>query len=124
MKTVAEIKAIVAECSYLDWDIRLRMDGDRPYVQVFGFGLDPHSGKDESWSGRKWMLSSHMCDNEIVRTCHKAIETAVLHEMNEHFKFKDFPIANPHLNFDILVDLAREGHDLFQVRKNIIHGAE
>ena len=74
--TVQEIRAIVAECRFEDWDIEVRMDGTRPYLQVHvANGRDAETGLPMEWTGRKWMLSPHMCKNEIVATAFKAVMT-------------------------------------------------
>lgn len=93
------IENIVSKISYLDWIIKVRYDDNRPYLQVYGHGSSPKGNSEEKWSGRKWWLSPHMCENEIVNTAYKAIEAAVLHEMREHFKFRNVAIFNPHLDY-------------------------
>jgi hypothetical protein len=52
---------------------------------------------------RKWYLSSHACESEIIRTAYKAIEAAELHELQENFIYCGQRIFDPHLN---LTDLA------------------
>lgn len=123
MFTDAEIAEIVSNVAYLDWEIKLRWDRDRPYIQVHGHGPDPKDGmRDAQWSGRKWMLSPHMCKNEIIRTAYKAIECAVAHEMNECFLYKGQAIMTPHMDYEEIVTIM-EDHNCSDSRDNGMQGA-
>lgn len=103
--TLDEVKTIVFDCRYLiGWDILVKLDNDRPYLQISVDDTDNFTGLPLRWTGRKWFLSYHMCKNEIVNTAYKAIETAVMHEMRENFLYKNTAIFNPHLDPDKLVD--------------------
>jgi len=130
MKTLPEIMEIVGQCEYLDWDIRLRLDGGigegapgyRPYVQIFGNGPNPKNNNEiEGWSGRKWFISPHMCTNEIVRTCYKAIHCAVLHEMNEMFLYKEQAVFTPHMDYDEIASIMKV-RSLIDARDNGMQG--
>lgn len=122
MFTVTEIDEIVANVSYLDWEIRLLLDGPRPYIQVFGHGSDPKDGmRDAQWSGRKWFVSQHMCKNEIIRTAYKAIECAVAHEMNENFLYKGVAVMTPHMDYEEIVDIMTD-HDCIDAREDGMQG--
>jgi hypothetical protein len=117
-----EIRDIVSKISYLDWDIRLKHDGDRPYIQIYGHGPDPKDGmRDAQWSGRKWFVSPHMCQNEIIRTAYKAIECAVAHEMNENFLYRGVAIMTPHMDYDEIVDVMTD-HDCIDAREDGMQG--
>lgn len=107
MKTFDDIANILSLVKYDEpgWEIRLRKDGFRPYLQVYcTSGICNVTGNRLEWSGRKWMLSYHMCKSEVVRTAYKAIHAAVLHEMNEKFTYKDVCIFDPHLDVDALAE--------------------
>lgn len=107
-RTVEEISSVLNNVKYNEngWIVALKMDGDRPYLQVIcEEGVCNVTGEPLSWSGRKWMLSYYMTDTEIVRTAHKAIEAAVLHEMNEKFTYKGVSVCDPHIPIDALVEL-------------------
>jgi hypothetical protein len=105
-KTNEQISNLINLCKYRDWDISLRYDGSeyikgrkestQPYVQIQFDAPDSFTGVVERQYCRKWKLSYYMTDSEIVRTVYKAIEAAVLHEMQEEFKFMDEPIFRPH----------------------------
>ena len=118
-----ELRDIVSKVAYLDWEIRLMHDGDRPYLQVHGHGPDPKEGmRDAQWSGRKWFISPHMCKNEIIRTAYKAIECAVAHEMNEVFLYKGVAIMTPHVDYEEIVTIMND-HNCSDSREDGMQGA-
>jgi hypothetical protein len=53
---------------------------------------------NERWTGRRWVISRHMTDSEVVQTCLKAVLTAEEHEAREKFTFMDKPVFGPHIN--------------------------
>ncbi len=117
-----EIGEIIDRIEYLDWEIRLRSDGPRPYLQIFGHGPNPKNDMiEEDWSGRKWFISPHMCINEIIRTAYKAIDCAVQHEMNEMFLYKGQPVFTPHMDYDEIAEIM-EDHSLTNARDNGMQG--
>lgn len=122
MYSVQEIQAIVAECSFEDWNIKVRMDGTRPYLQIHApNGRDSETGLPMEWTGRKWMLSPHMCKNEIVMTAFKAVMTAMEHEVRESFRYRGTAIFNPHQDPDALVDFVSNRANI-QERADVAFG--
>lgn len=65
------------------------------------------TGNEVSWRGRKWLLSEHMTDGEIVQTVFKAVLTAMEHEVRELFLYRGHSIFDPHYDIDKLVELRR-----------------
>ncbi len=63
------------------------------------------TGSDMRWKGRKWMLSQHMTDGEIVQTTFKAVLTALEHEAREKFTYRGVSIFDPHYDIEALVKL-------------------
>lgn len=128
MLTIHEIRTIVGNMKYLDWEIALKIDPrsihetgmkdeqpGRPYIQIFGHGPDPSNNmEDTPWSSRKWTLSYSMCKNEIIRTALKAIEGAVAHEMYENILYKGYAIFTPHMDYDIQVEMMQKLGDGFK----------
>lgn len=103
-KTLAEIERVISCCRFEPWVISVKLDGARPYLQV----SDPHgvcnvTGERKPWSGRKWLLSYHMTDTELVKTALKAVLSAVEHEALEKFTFLGVTIFDPHLSLKALV---------------------
>lgn len=101
MQTLESIKAIVANCQFNDWTFYVGNDG-RTYLQVLFKDKDRISGEESIQRCRKWYLSDHMVNSEVVRTAYKAVEAAVIHEAQEAFKYKGARVYNPHLDLDDL----------------------
>ncbi len=105
MQTIENIERIVSEISFKDWTIKIgQYECKTPYLQVLFYDNDRITGGPELQRCRKWILSYHMVDSEVVRTAFKAIEAAMLHEVQEEFKYRGVRVYNPHLDLDELVD--------------------
>lgn len=118
MLSLDRIKELVSQCTFEDWEINVRMDGDRPYLQVHVInGKDADTGEHLEWTGRKWLLSYHMVPNEIVSTAFKAVSTAMEHEIRENFRFKGVSIFNPHIDPEMMAEIVSKG-DIIQEREN------
>jgi hypothetical protein len=102
MITDKEIWELVAQIHYLDWRLEFKNDSG-PYLQWTFIAEDSDTGKPTIQKARKWKLSYHMIAQEIERTAHLALQQAVLHEMNEQYKYKGVAIRHPHMNPDFLV---------------------
>ncbi|MBD9542237.1 hypothetical protein IB276_22595 [Ensifer sp. ENS04] len=79
------------------------------YAQIVDLeGEDNVTGEPLVWHGRKWMLSPHKKDNEIVTTVFKALMTALEHEAREQFFYKGVAILNPHFDLEKMVEFHRQ----------------
>lgn len=52
--------------------------------------------KPMPWWGRKWLISQHMTDGEIVQTAWLAFQVASEHEAREQFTYQGQAIFDPH----------------------------
>lgn len=80
--------------------------GGRIYLQVIYVAKDKNTGHYEEWKGRKWYLSEHMLDDEIVKTAYAACKAAVEHEVMESFRVDDKILFNPHTPFNVLLGVS------------------
>lgn len=71
----------------------------RVYIQIVYDAKCTKTGKIESWSSRKWYLSEHMTEDEVVKTLYAAFEMCVKHEVMEGFKYDNKPVFNPHTSY-------------------------
>jgi hypothetical protein len=60
------------------------------------------------WRGRKWFLSEHMTDGEVVQTALMACLAASEHEIREQFKYRGVSIFDPHYDIERLVELRKD----------------
>ena len=58
-----------------------------------------------------------MCRQEVVSAVYGAIEKAELHEIREFFRYKGASIFNPHLDPDVLAEVAKK-KESFNMRDN------
>jgi len=102
MITNEELQTIVGNISYKPgWQILLKMDETRPYIQIQAETADSITLERAMWRSAKHYLSYHMCRQEVVSSVFHAIERAELHEMREFFRYKGASIYNPHLDPDV-----------------------
>lgn len=89
------------------WHHKITVREDCLTYQIACNGYCNISGSRMEWTGRKWFLSRHMTDGEIVQTVFKACLTAQEHEMRERFLYKGAAIFDPHYDIEKLVELRR-----------------
>lgn len=107
MQTKETLQKFIDEMEFNDWDFHLRFTNDVPYLQIRFTEPDNYTGEMKEWGCRKWMLSYHMCDDEVLSTALKAVLAAVEHEAREQFKWKGQPIYRPHYSPHALYELSR-----------------
>ena len=61
-----------------------------------------------NWKGRKWYLSSHMTEDEVIKTAYLAFKMAVEHEVMESFKINGVALFNPHVDYKELVKISHK----------------
>lgn len=98
-----ELKEIISQIKYKDWNFVLEQKGDGFLLQVTFMGEDSVTGEVCLQKCRKWYISSHSCLSEIVSTAYKAVQAAEEHEMRERFSYKGRLIYNPHFHPDDVV---------------------
>lgn len=130
-----EIEQIINRIKYKDWFIyfngkegtydnshtgllSFKADKNLPirdyYIQVHFFDIDKSKnqadgeGVPELQKCRKWRISPHMTETEIVRTAFKAIEAAVIHETQEDFTYRGLAVYNPHFDINVFLEAADE----------------
>lgn len=126
MMTKGTMAAIVYAITYKPgWHVSFKTpDDDRPYVQLevstlSDATLDPTGKSIERtpWKSGKRYLSEHMCSQEIVGAVLGLIQDAEMHEVREWFRYRGASIYNPHLDPDVLVQVARKASS-FVTREN------
>jgi len=80
--------------------------GDRIYIQLVYAAPCTKEDTNKSWKGRKWYLSEHMTENEIIFTAYTAYEMCLRHEMMETFKINGIILVNPHVDYKELLKVS------------------
>ena len=108
MQTLESIKTLIKGIKFNDWDFIVNTTKEVPYVQIKFWAPGSFAGSDklELQSCRKWILSYHMCDEEIVSTAFKAMLAAIEHEAREQFLWEGQAIYRPHLDIRTLHDIS------------------
>jgi hypothetical protein len=100
------------EARILDTLITFRVEKDnefpngRIFIQPTYFARCTKSNQTKNWHGRKWYLSRHMTDDEIIKTAFAAFEGAVKHEVLEGFRINGKALFNPHTNYEALLEIS------------------
>lgn len=108
MNPFDRLSGLVSRITYPAFSFTVGQDEgkERPYywlrVEVAD-GFCTQTGEPMHWCGRKWRLSEHMTDGEVVFTAFKALITALEHEARELFKFDGVAVADPHPDIHLLV---------------------
>lgn len=85
-----------------------RPDDGRIFIQVTYEGPCTVTGEVKEWHGRKWYLSDHMTEDEVVKTCYAAFKATVEHEVMEGFTHFGDRVFNPHASFRALIAAGRQ----------------
>jgi hypothetical protein len=106
------------------WTIEYGTQDNRPFIQATvdersDLTMDP-TGKSQErqpWKSGKRYLSPHICRQEVIGAVLGLIKDAEMHEVHEWFRYRGAAIYNPHLDPDVLVEVARRKSS-FNVRVN------
>jgi len=110
-RVFAIISRLSIEAFGTEFMIRVDRDNKDPingrvFLQVKYQAPCTKTGHTQEWSGRKWYLSEHMTDDEVVKTAYSAFRAAVEHEVMEGFKVDGIILFNPHVNFEELLKVS------------------
>lgn len=114
MKTIENIREVLSRVSFPNYVFNVRENTAGLYLQIACDGKCNVTGADGRWFSRKWSLSYHMTDGEIVQTAFKAVMTAVEHEVREMFTYRDTTIFDPHYDVEKLVELRRQADSVVE----------
>jgi hypothetical protein len=122
---IQTITALLHEISYKpNWHIAFYATPESMYIQLeVSNSIDSVSRETVDWKSGKRYLSQYMCRQEIIGVVYSLIEAAEIHEMREWFRYKGASIYNPHLDPDVLVEVARKASS-FNCRDNAMDMTE
>ena len=102
---IGRILAVLGAIKFNDWRFVLSQEGSNFFLHIEADETCNVTGKAHTWKSRKWRMSQHMTDGEIVQTAFKAVMTAMEHEVREQFSFMNQTIFDPHYDIYKLVEL-------------------
>lgn len=90
---------------------RLRIEedvkfGGRIFPQVLYEAPCTKDGRNMPLRGRKWYLSNHMTEGEVIFTAYTAFELTIKHEIMESFKIGGVTLVNPHVDYKKLLEIS------------------
>ncbi len=116
MKTdVSIIQSIIARiesrCLGVKVAFRVERDnktekGGRIFIQAYYAAPCTETKERDFWWGRKFYLSDHMTEDEIIKTVYLAFKLAVEHEIMESFKVDGKILFNPHIDYRALLEIS------------------
>lgn len=100
---IDKIREVVKRCAFQEYIFDVHLDGrGEIFLQASYMEADTVTGVIESQLTRRWFISPHMTDSEIVRTAFKCIITSMEHRTREWFTYKGRAIFGPHFDVDVL----------------------
>lgn len=101
-------RGLLADVEFRDWTVALEEDGESLYLQWTFYAPDASDPKiHRQQRCRKWRVSYHSSDAELVQTAWAAALMAVEHEAREDFKYQGYRIYGPHASLDALTANAK-----------------
>lgn len=81
-----------------DWHFNVTGKGDGFLLQLVYYEPDSdHPGSLPVRQGtRKWYVSSHSTETEVVRTAYKCVLCSLEHRLGEHFRYQGSRVYGPH----------------------------
>lgn len=112
-----QVKDILGDVDYPGLAIEfVAGGGSAGSVRVRAWRPDMSDGELKLQLGRRWPLSEHMVESEVVQTVFSAIEWWEEHERRENFRYLGQKVFSPHLDLGKLATALRLGALTEQVR--------
>lgn len=107
-KTLADIKAIISQISFMDRTFRILEKGDGFLLQLqyYEADIENPTGPPLLQRARKWYISPWMTETEIVETAFAACRRSMDHMLKEHFTYQGQRVYSPHFDIKARLDLA------------------
>lgn len=115
MKTLGELRSIVDQTEFENYEIKVFQEGSKIYLQAIYMEPDIVTQEMLGQYTRKWLLSLHMTKSEVVQTVFKCCLTSMEHRTRESFKYRGKRIFGPHFDVDGLWELC--ANQRFDVRE-------
>lgn len=107
-KTRAEIEEIISRVAFMDRKFRLLDKGDGYLLQLeyYEADIDDPTGPPLLQRSRKWYISPHMTETEIVETAFTMCVRSMYHITREHFTYKGARVYSPHFDIEARLEMA------------------
>lgn len=88
--------------------VKLEEYSQKVFIQIRQTTTCNRTGLPYNEGGRKWYISEHTTESEIVLTCWKALLTFIEHEARENFLYKGKRILDPHIDVNALLGICEK----------------
>ncbi len=99
-KSRDEIQAVVDAVHAEGRTFRLLEKGDGYLLQCTYLERDVESNVVRDQHSRKWYVSKHMTETEIVETAWACYQRSVIHQAAEHFTYRGRRVYSPHFKIE------------------------
>lgn len=106
--TIDQVRTIVAHIIFRNEWFEVTEKGDGFLLQLQYEEPDVDTGEVEIQRARKWYLSSHATESEVVRTAFAACMMSAEHRVREHFLYACKRIFGPHISVEALSELSTD----------------
>lgn len=111
---IARLTLALQQVKYPGYTFHIQNDVAEAYGNTFFLRAsfmpeDVKTKRVERQFTRKWLLSEHMTNSELVQTALKCVLTSIEHEARENFTYMGAPVFGPHFDVDDLVLLCAQG---------------
>lgn len=108
------LRSILSKISYRDWQFEALLVsevyvGEGFFLRASFVEVDVETNRSEVQKGRKWFISTHATESEVVQTALLAVLVATEHEVRESFRFNETQVFGPHQNVHDLVLAMQSG---------------
>jgi hypothetical protein len=108
---IERIRDVVKRCAFQEYVFDVHLDGrGEIFLQASYLEPDTVTGVIGTQLTRRWFISPHMTDSEIVRTAFKCIITSMEHRAREWFTYRGRAIFGPHFDVEALHAVCGEKH--------------
>jgi hypothetical protein len=76
------------------------------HLQVTYYEADIHTGKEELQKSRKWLISDHDTESDVVHTVFAAVMRSYDHVVQEHFTYYGRRVYSPHFDIAARMEMA------------------
>lgn len=106
---VGRVQHLLQYIYYPDYSFKVHVGHGGVYIQAYYEDEDIHAHTIEVQDTRKWLISTHMTDSEIVQTAFKCCLTSAEHRVRENFTYKNARVFGPHFDVEDLVKVCIDG---------------
>jgi hypothetical protein len=107
--TKVDVERIVAGVSFRDRRFRVLEKGDGFLVQLEYDEPCVETGEPKLQRSRKWYVSPHSTETEVVETCWACVCRSQMHVAGEHFTYQGRRVYSPHFDVDARLELVDAG---------------